>query len=643
MTARPSNADSRCCRQSCRSPSGCAYWFAGNGVFTRRFVFVLLCLLIAGTAGARHPLEPLDTSSPRATLESFLTVTEEVEQRYSEYRESPSPATEDALLQMRDRYRQLLDLSEVPPAAQGEVNVETFVLLWEVIARLKLPDLEEIPDAPAKQEGDAEAESLTRWQLPNTEIIIARVDEGPRAGQFLFSPETVARARLFYERVHELPYQRPIAIGNVLRIVQLHTGWMIPLAWVEALPGWANTPVFGQVLWKWFALALLFGLALGAVIAVFFWARRRSWDGSLRSYLRRLITPLAILILTPPLHFFITYQINVTGSAAQVPGYLIEVANGVALVWIVWLTASWIAVTMITLLSKVSSRSLDAHLIRLAARTVGILAILVLMFHIANNVGIPVYGLVAGAGVSGLAIALAARSTLENFLGTLNLYADRPVRVGDFCRYGEDSSSSWLRIGTVEEIGLRSTRIRGLDRTITTIPNAEFSNMHVVNLTKRDRMLLKTNIGLRYETTPDQLRLVLAELREMLLAHPRISEDPARVRAIGFGASSLDLEIFAYVNTRDWEDFLAVQEDVVLRIMDIVRKAGTAFAFPSRTVYHTRDDGLDSERQQAAEKQVREWAAAQILPFPDFPYDYRKQVVDTLDYPPDGSPKADRG
>ena len=77
--------------------------------------------------------------------------------------------------------------------------------------------------------------------------------------------------------------------------------------------------------------------------------------------------------------------------------------------------------------------------------------------------------------------------------------------------------------------------------------------------------------------------------------------------------------------------------------MDIVKKAGTAFAFPSRTVYHTRDDGLDSERQQAAEKQVREWAAGQILPFPDFAYDYRKQIVDTLDYPPEGSPGADRG
>jgi MscS family membrane protein len=91
-------------------------------------------------------------------------------------------------------------------------------------------------------------------------------------------------------------------------------------------------------------------------------------------------------------------------------------------------------------------------------------------------------------------------------MGTLNLYADRPVRVGDLCRYGEDPSPDWRRIGQVEEIGLRSTRLRGLDRTLTTIPNADFSNMHLVNLTKRDRMLLATTIRPRYETTRDQLR-----------------------------------------------------------------------------------------------------------------------------------------
>jgi MscS family membrane protein len=316
-------------------------------------------------------------------------------------------------------------------------------------------------------------------------------------------------------------------------------------------------------------------------------------------------------------------------------------------IWIVWLTASWIAQAIIAS-PRVGSGSVDAHLIRLAARSVGILATLVLLIRAANDVGVPVYGIVAGAGVSGLAIALAAKTTLENFMGTLNLYADRPVRVGDLCRYGEDPSPDWQRIGYVEEIGLRSTRLRGLDRTVTTVPNAEFSNMHLVNLTKRDRMLLQTTMGLRYETTRDQLRFVLAELRELLHAHPRTfhtaeDRDKIRVRFDGFGDYSLNVRIRVYIKTSSVYEFLAIKEDILLRVMDVVEQAGTGFAFPSRTLYHTRDGGLDHERGAEAEKRVREWASAQTLPFPDMAEDERKRITDTLDYPPAGSPGADRG
>ncbi len=151
-------------------------------------------------------------------------------------------------------------------------------------------------------------------------------------------------------------------------------------------------------------------------------------------------------------------------------------------------------------------------------------------------------------------------------------------------------------------------------------------------------MVFRPTLGLRYETTEDQLRFVLAKLRELLLAHPRVTDDPARVRFAGFGEYSMNVEIFAYVNTSDWNEFLAIQEDINLRIIRIVKDAGTGFAFPSRALYHTRAGEFDDERQQAAEKQVREWAAAHTLPFPEFAEDYRKQIMDTLDYPPDGSP-----
>jgi len=115
-----------------------------------------------------------------------------------------------------------------------------------------------------------------------------------------------------------------------------------------------------------------------------------------------------------------------------------------------------------------------------------------------------------------------------------------------------------------------------------------------------------------------------------------------RVRFIGYGDFSLNVALRAYIRTSHYNEFLAVQEDILLRTMKIVKEAGTGFAFPSRTLYVTRDGGLDNERQQAAEKQVREWASAQTLPFPDFTEDYRQRINDTLDYPPEGSSAADR-
>jgi MscS family membrane protein len=337
-------------------------------------------------------------------------------------------------------------------------------------------------------------------------------------------------------------------------------------------------------------------LAFAAVRAVFRWGRRTSWDGSFASYRRYLSTPLAIFVFVVFLRWLAIHQLNVTGSAAEVFNYVFRTARGLAAVWIAWLTARWITDAIIAS-PEISPQSLDASLLRLVARVIGFLGVFVLVFRVAHDIGVPVYGLVAGAGVGGIAIALAARSTLENFIGTLNLYADRPVRVGDFCRYGEDPSPSWLRIGTVEEIGLRSTRIRGIDRTVTTIPNADFCNMHIISLTERDRMLLRQTLRLRYDTTPDQVRLVLAEIHEMLLAHPRIIREPLRVRATGFGPYALDLEIFAYVNTSDINDFLAVQEDVIIRIMNIINTAGTAFAIPAQTVYYSPDRELNRAEQ----------------------------------------------
>ena len=334
-----------------------------------------------------------------------------------------------------------------------------------------------------------------------------------------------------------------------------------------------------------------------------------------------------------------------TGAGAELSHSFMFVFYGITLVWVVWLSANQIAEAIIAS-PRIKIESLDASLLRLVSRTIGVIAVMVLFIRMLNELGVPVYGLVTGAGVGGIAIALASKNTLENFMGALNLFADRPVRVGDLCRFDEESTQGWRPVGRVESIGLRSTKIRRTDDFLITIPNAELAQRNIVNLSSNDRFLLATTIGLRYETTDDQLRYLLVQLRELMHAHPKTvhtAKDPIRIRFTGFGESSLNVELRGYISTKSYSEFLAIQEDIMLRILDMVKQAGTGFAFPSRTMYYARDGGLDDERQQAAEKQVREWASAQSLPFPDFTEDYRKGITDTLDYPPEGSPDADRG
>ena len=205
--------------------------------------------------------------------------------------------------------------------------------------------------------------------------------------------------------------------------------------------------------------------------------------------------------------------------------------------------------------------------------------------------------------------------------------------MGDVCRTGDT-------VGTVEAIGIRSARIRGADRTLTTIPNAALAKMPIVNLTQRDQFLIQTVIGLRYETTPEQLRYVLVKLRELLLGHSRVNPNPARARFVGLGASSLDIEVFAYVMTKDWGEFLAIREDILLRVMEIVEESGSALAFPSQTLYLGRDRGTDENKAHAAEASVQKWRDNGSLPFPDFSPEQAGEIRGSVVYPPAGSPGA---
>ena len=608
-------------------------------------LLLLLWSPVAWAADAGYPLEPPDLSSPRATLNTLLTAGDAyLRLARDEYWDNPSSAVADRLHEIGLEAESTLDLSKVPPAARFEMGRDGVIYLYEILSRIELPPEADIPDAAAYAEAGDDSSAKGEpagWTIPHTDITIGRVADGPHAGEFLFEASTVERAGEFYQKMRALPYRREVPLKHFAEIRVSHSmsSWIIPPRIIERLPGWLKRSVYQQAVWKWIVLALLVAVTAATVVVIHRLVRRGSPGESVAAHLRGLATPLALLLLTPLVLDVANRELTLTGRVDEGLTLVASAVAYISLAWIAWTGSMGLAEAVIAL-PKMSSQSLNAHLLRLAARIVGIMAVIAIVFHISSLLGAPLYGLVAGLGVGGIAIALAAQNTIEHFIGSLALFADRPVRVGDLCRYGEDPSRDWQRMGRIESIGLRSTRIRGIDDTVTTIPNGDFSKMHLVNYSLRSCTLLLTVLGLRYETTDDQLRYVLVSLRDMLLAHPRVIDEEPRVRFAGFGDYSLQVEVRVNINTADPNEFRAIREDINLHFMKIVKDAGTGFAFPSRTVYHTRDGGLDVEHQQAAETEVRAWCAAQELPFPDFSMDYRKKNRDTLDYPPEGSPHA---
>ena len=198
--------------------------------------------------------------------------------------------------------------------------------------------------------------------------------------------------------------------------------------------------------------------------------------------------------------------------------------------------------------------------------------------------GVDVKTTLAGLGIGGLAIALGAQKTLENFIGGVSLLMDKAVHTGDFCEIGG-------KLGTVEDIGLRSLKVRTLDQNLLVVPNSALAPMQFQNMKARSKLLISQNFSLRIETSVEQLHNVLDRAQQMLNEHPFIESGTSRIRVADFAGAAFDLELWAYVKTGDWAQFTAIRQDVILKIAEIVETAGARFAGPTRLTYLSRDVG----------------------------------------------------
>jgi MscS family membrane protein len=263
-------------------------------------------------------------------------------------------------------------------------------------------------------------------------------------------------------------------------------------------------------------------------------------------------------------------------SPSALPRLFIERALGL----IFFLGVAWAGAVAVDLIAERWQSRLDPRVqsmsysvLPLGKQVLKLSLFLVAILSVFSVWGYNTSTILTGLGVGGLAVALAAQKTIENLFGGVSVIGDRPVLVGDVCRFGD-------RTGTVMHIGLRSTRLRTPERTVISVPNGQFSSMALENISGRDKIWFHPTLNLRRDTTSDQLLQVLSSCSEILAAHPKVEMGKIPVRFVGVGAYSLDVEVVAYVTTSDYDEFLAIQQELLLKMLQAVERAGTALAVP---------------------------------------------------------------
>ncbi|EFL89340.1 mechanosensitive ion channel family protein [Ahrensia sp. R2A130] len=354
----------------------------------------------------------------------------------------------------------------------------------------------------------------------------------------------------------------------------------------------------------WLAIGLLVFAALAVgqllsrlVVALLYRVLYKRFEIIGHGFLRSISIPLGV-VFGVWIYRAVVLSVGIQVVAREAINWIIVVATVASFAWLAGRIIDAVANASRYTIER-SSRTTSVAVVMLARRIVKAAIFAIAAIVILDLFGVDVTTGLAALGIGGLALALGAQKTVENLVGSITVVADKPVNVGDFCAFG-------ATMGTVEEIGIRSTRLRTLDRTLVTIPNGAFASTEIENYSQRDRFKFETVLGLRYETTTDQMRWLLVELRALLYAHQMVNNHPARVRFTGLGAHSLDVTIFAYIDTSDVHVFFEVQEDLLLRIMEIVKESGSDFAFPSQTLYMGKDSGLDEKIAEAKAENVKE-------------------------------------
>jgi len=500
------------------------------------------------------PKDSLGRTSPRGTVLGFLAVTQK-----GEY----------------DVAAQYLNTRLHGKAAEDLARQLSVVLDRRLPARLN--QLSDKPEGSLSDplRPDRDLVGTVTSGLGQVPIELERVERAKSGPVWLFSSKTLESIPEIYEEI------------NVPNVDALLPEFLV------------NNRIAGIALFEW--LVVFVGLPLFYMLAVLTNRLLSPVVGQLRRRVTHhpdlpdpvvLPRPARLLVIAIAIRWLLT-RVGLSLLARQ---FWSGVAAVLAIAGVVWILIILNSRAEAYADQRLRRRNLagTASVLRLTRRVIDVLLIFAGVLAILSYFGVNPTAALAGLGVGGIAVALAAQKTLENVIGGASLIFDRVVRVGDTLKVGDI-------LGTVDEIGLRSTRIRTLDRTLVSVPNGQIATMSLETLSARDKFWFHPRIGLRYETTAAQIKSVIASMRTLLVEHNSVERDSVRVRFLGFGSSSLDVDVFAYLYAKDWNLFLEIQEGLLISIMEIIQQAGAQMALPSQRVYLAQSVGGIGEDPQLAQ------------------------------------------
>jgi MscS family membrane protein len=520
------------------------------------------------TPAANAPVDPLGLGreTPRGTISGFISIAAQDEDaRAAQYFQPAAKGRRDNADEDQELVKQLaVVLNTTLPAS--------------VLSSANADPEGRGEDGRARDEITISSSRLSGEPFP---VMLVREEDAHNVKLWFISRQTLNRVPLAYES---------------LRFPQLE----------QKLPGWlVRNRLVSMPLWQWIAIVLFvpIAMALGWAIALVgrtVIARYRRYRGLEVLAPRPLkhFGPGAMLVAVL-IHYAFVQEIGTSILYRRYYTYFVIVLNAIAGYWAITRITHWIFRGIAIQLTE-RGRLAERSLVSLARRVLDVLIFVVIALIALSRMDVNVTAALAGLGIGGLAIGLGAQKTFENLLGGISVLTDKAIVVGDSCKIGD-------RAGTVEDIGLRSTRIRTEERTVVTIPNGTVATATLENFRFRDKILCKQLVRLRYDLSPDHIRYVLAQIREVLAKNPKVEAPTSRVRILRFGDYAVEVEIYAYILERDWGNYLAAQEALILDVLDTLDRTGGALALPSQATIVTQDAWVDPEKATAA-KQAMESA-----------------------------------